>query len=345
MKSAFFYTLSLMGAFFAAWLTVRFLLPLFLPFLLGLLLALAAEPLVGLLSRRGVPRAVSAGIGVTMAFCFLGILLLLLGALVVRELAVVAGVLPDLEQAAQSGISLLQSWLLELAARTPKSIQPLLRENVSEFFSDGTALLEQAGRFVLGLAGGILSHVPDSALTLGTGVISAFLISAKLPKIRAWVDKTLPRERLKKLLAGIKRLRAVVGGWLMAQIKLIGVSFSILAAGFLLLRISNALVWAAVVALVDALPVLGTGTVLIPWAAVCFSQGDGPRAVGLVGLYGTISLTRSMLEPRLLGRHLGLDPLVTLMAIYAGYKLWGFPGMLLAPMLTVLALQLAPAKG
>lgn len=62
----------------------------------------------------------------------------------------------------------------------------------------------------------------------------------------------------------------------------------------------------------------------------------------MAGLYLTISLTRSMLEPRLLGRQLGLDPLVTLIALYAGFKLWGFPGMLLAPLLAVTATQLSP---
>lgn len=342
MKNGFSYAISVLGVFLGVWLGVRFLLPLFFPFLLGLLLALAAEPMVGFLHRKGAPRGLSAGIGVTTAFCFLAILLLLLGAFLVREIRMVAGVLPNLEEAAQSGLTLLQSWLLSLAAQTPESIQPLLEENVSSFFSDGTALLDQGVRFVLGLAGSILSQVPDSALTLGTAVISAFLFSAKLPKIRQWVDRRLPKERLRRLLSGAKNLRHAIGGWLAAQVKLMAVTFSLLAAGFLLLRVSYAPLWAVVVALVDALPVLGTGSVLVPWAVVCFLQGDGARAIGLLGLYLTITLTRSMLEPKLLGRQLGLDPLVTLMALYVGYKLWGFGGMILAPMLAVLAMQLAP---
>lgn len=337
-------TVSVLAVLLAVWLTARLLLPLFFPFLLGLLLALAAEPMVSFLHNRRVPRVVSAGIGVSMAFCFLALLVMLLCAFLLRELRMAARVLPDLEDTAKSGISLLQSWLLELASHTPEGVQGLLRDNVTSFFSNGTQLLDQAIRYVLGLAGSFLGHIPDSALSLGTAVISSFLISVRLPKIRAWLKQRLPREKLCPTLAALKRMKSAVGGWLLAQLKLMGVTFTILTLGFVLLRIAYAPLWALAVSFVDALPVLGTGTVLIPWALICFLREDGARAVGLLGIYAVISLTRSMLEPRLVGRHLGLDPLVTLMALYAGYKLWGIGGMILAPLLTVTVLQAIPGR-
>lgn len=344
MRSSFLHALRLLGAFGAAWLLLRFLLPLFLPFVLGFALALAAEPVAGFLCRRGAPRALGAGIGVTTTFCLLAIVVLFLGALLLQELRFLAGVLPDLEQAARSGLTLLQQWGLSLADRLPGSVRPLVEENLAAAFSDGTALVDQGVRFLLGLAGSLLTQVPDGALSFGTGMISAYLISAKLPKLRRWLREKLPRDRLAKLLAGAKSLRQAVGGWLQAQLKLMGVTLALLTAGLLLLRVRYGAFWAVGIALVDALPVLGTGTVLIPWAVVCFLQGSVPRGIGLLGLYLTVSLTRSMLEPRLLGRHLGLDPLVTLMAIYVGFQLWGFTGMVLAPVLAVTAAQLTPEK-
>ncbi len=335
--------LSLLTVFFAVWLALRFLFPLFSPFLLGFLLALAAEPLVSLLHRRlRLPRAVSAGIGVSMTFCFFAALLLLLCAFLVRELGLLAGVLPNLEQTARSGISLLEGWLLDLSSHTPQSVQPLLKENVSALFSDGTALLNKALRFCLGIAGNLFSHVPDSALSLGTAVISGFMISAKLPKMKAWLLRRLPREKLRPLLDTVKRMKAALLGWLLAQCKLMGTTLTILLLGFLLLRIPYAPLWAIGISLVDALPVLGTGTILLPWAFVCFLQDDIARTIGLLGIYTVITLIRSALEPRLLGRHLGLDPLVTLIALYAGYKLWGIGGMILSPLLAVTAIQLVP---
>ncbi len=341
VKAAFLY----LGIFLVFWLGIRYLLPLILPFLLGAGLALTAEPMVSFFCKRmRMPRPAAAGIGVSMAFCCIALLLLMAAAFLVRELGLLARVLPDLEDTALSGISSLQSWLLELASLTPPGIQPLLNQNVTDFFSDGTSLLNKAVGYVLSLAGGLLSHIPDSALGLGTAIISGFMISAKLPKIQRWITARLPRERLKPLLLALKRMRTAVGGWLMAQLKLMAMTFAILTAGLLILRIPYALLWALAISFIDALPVLGTGAVLLPWALVCLLQAETARAIGLVGIYVVITVTRSVLEPKLVGKQLGLDPLVTLMALYAGYKLWGIGGMLLAPLLTVTALQLVTGK-
>ena len=338
--------LSYLALFLGVWLGLRYVLPLFSPFLLGLGLALAAEPMVSFLNRRArVPRGVSAGIGVSMAFCFLAMVLLLICAFLVRQLRMLAGILPDLEGAAASGTRLLHSWLLELAGRMPQSVQPVLRENLSALFSDGAALVDGLLSWLVSLAGNLLSHIPDSALGLGTAVVSGFMISVKLPLIRQWLRRRLSGQRLKTLLAAGKRMRRAVTGWLMAQCKLMGVTFAILLGGLWLLKIPYAPAWAAGISLVDVLPVLGTGTVLLPWSLICLLQGEGVKALGLAGVYVIITLTRSMLEPKLLGRHLGLDPLVTLMAMYLGYQLWGVGGMLLAPVLAVAAAQLAPEAG
>lgn len=338
-------TLSLLGFFLAVWVGIRYFLPLSLPFLLGTGLALTAEPMVSFFCKRfHFPRPLSVGIGVTMAFVCIAILLLILCAFIVRELGVLAGIMPNLEDAARNGISTVQGWLLELTSHTPQSIRPLLSDNVNALFSDGTALLDRAAGYVLGLAGNLLSHIPDSALGLGTAVISGYMISAKLPKIRSWILKKLPREKLRPILAALGRMKSAISGWLVAQVKLMGVTLTILILGLVLLRIPYALLWALGICLVDAFPVLGTGTVLLPWALISFLRDDAARAIGLVGIYAIITLTRSILEPKLVGKQLGLDPLVTLMALYAGYKLWGIGGMILAPLLAVTAFQLVPEK-
>lgn len=343
MRSGTKNLLSVLFTCFLLWLSGKFLLPLCFPFLLGTGLALTAEPMVRLLCRRlHLPRSAAAGIGVTAAFLGLAMLFLLVLAVLVRELSVLAGILPDLTETARSGILLLRSWMLDLAGRSPQSIRPLLEENVAALFSGGTALLDKAFSYVLGLAGAILSHVPDSALTLGTAVISGFMISAKLPRIRRWIKAHFPWERLRPLLETLKGIRNAVGGWITAQLRLTGVTLVLLLLGMVILRVSYALLWAAGICLLDALPVLGTGTVLLPWGLICLLQGDRARALGLVGIYAVISLTRSVLEPRLVGKQLGLDPLVTLFALYAGYKIWGVGGMILSPLLAVTVVQLLP---
>lgn len=327
--------------FLVIWLGARYLLPIAMPFLLAGLLALIAEPLVRNLQQRfHLSRGAAAGIGVTIVLVLTVLLLLTLCALLIRQLGALAGVLPDLENATYDGLDSLESWLLSLVKRTPDGISPILSHGVEGIFSNSSALLDGFTSRLLNLATSILKALPDSALGLGTWVLAAFMISARLPKIRTFLLSRIPQVWQERYAPHLRTLKKSLLGWLLAQTKLVGITFAILTAGFFLLQIQHPLLWAAAVCLVDILPVLGTGTVLIPWSLVCFLQGDSLRAIGLLGVYATITLLRSVLEPRFVGKELGLDPLITLLAIYAGYRLWGLPGMLIAPILAVVVTQI-----
>ena len=144
-----------------------------------------------------------------------------------------------------------------------------------------------------------------------------------------------------KFFPRLRRIRHALWGWLKAQGKLCLICFGILLVGFWAIGIEQSLLWAAVIALIDAVPLLGTGTVLIPWAIVCLLQGQQLRAVGLLCIYAVALLSRSTLEPRLVGKNLGLDPLITLVSLYAGYRFWGVGGMLVSPLLCVIVKEAA----
>ena len=333
----------ILGCFLALWVGFRFFFPILLPFLLGGLLAFAAEPSVFFLSKK-LPRTAAACIGVTATLVLLGCVFFLAMALLVRELGVLAGALPNLEETATQGLSSLESFLLDLTHRTPPGVQPLISQAVTGLFSDGNAVMDRLTAWIPGVASKILGHIPGSAITLGTGILSAFMVSARLPRLKAWLRDFSNNSRLQKWLPLLRRVRHGLGGYLKAQLKLSALSFLIVLGGFLLLKIPYAPIWALFTALVDAIPVLGTGTVLIPWSLVCFLQGNHPQAIGLLGIYVVAFLARTILEPRLVGDQLGLDPLMTLAALYAGYRIWGIGGMLLSPLLCVTAMELMAAK-
>ena len=341
---------TLAGTFLLAWLGLKYLLPLALPFVLGIALALAAEPLVGLLSRRlHFPRGLAAGIGVTVSLVCLVSLLVLLGALLIRQLRAVTLVLPQLEQTTVSSLSTLETYLLKLSGKLPTMFREPVERTVEDFFSNGTVLVDQVAQRMPALAGAAFSHVPGSALTVGTGILSGFMLSARLPALRAWLAGRPFWGKLQTWRSAAAGLRSALGGWVKAQLKLTLLSFGIVTVGLMLLRVSYAPVWSALIALVDAIPVLGTGTVLLPWAFVCLVQGNGLRAVGLLAICLVAMGARSFLEPRLVGKQLGLDPLMTLVALYTGFRIWGVGGMLLAPLLCVAAGEVmkvrAPASG
>jgi len=333
--------LRLIGLILAFWLSARILLPFFLPLLLGGLIALAAEPMSGFLQGKcRLPRTAASGFGVSATLVFLMLVLIVSLALLLREAGALVAILPDLEQAASSGLSTLSQWVFSRIARLPSGIQGIARRGAEDLFSGGSQLLQQALRYAVSITGGFLTSVPNGALVLFTSLIAGYMISARLPGIRKRIRNAIPRERLEKLLGSLRRIRRALGCWLKAQLKLMGITWVILLLGLVLLRIPHAPVWAAAVALVDAFPILGTGTVLLPWSAICFLQGDSPRALGLLGIYGVVTLGRSVLEPKILGSQLGLDPLLTLTALYAGYRLWGLAGMIFAPVLAVAAMQI-----
>lgn len=326
-------------------LGIRYLLPLIFPFLLGSALALAAEPIVRFGCKKlRLPRSVAAGIGVSMSFAFLALVILMLAALVLRQLRTLAGILPDLENSIRGGMQSMSTWLLELADKAPGGVSAVLSRNINDFFSGGSALLDRIMGYLLHLASGILSQVPGRALSFGTAIIASFMISAKLPKLKAAVRSRLGGQKVQPIFDTLRRLRHTLGSWLKAQLKLSGITFAVATAGLMLLRITHAPLWAAMIAMVDAFPVLGTGAILVPWSLVSFLQGDRLLAFGLLGLYAAAAVTRTVLEPRLVGKQLGLDPLVTLIALYAGFKLFGLPGMILAPMLAVTVTQLMELK-
>lgn len=337
--------LRLVAVFAGLWLTVRYLLPIALPFILGTLVAMAAEPGVKFLQNQcRMRRGWASFLGITLIFVMLLAVLWVLGATVYRELSLVAGQLPGFFRGIGQSTEKIRQWAMELAARAPDGLSGALKQWVTNFFAGGTVLLERAASGVFTMAGNVMGEIPGGAMLIGTAVISSFMISGQLPALRIRVRRILGRQQLQKWQQALQRVKSTVGGWIKAQLKLSGVSFCIVGLGFLLLRISNPLFWAVIVALVDAVPLLGTGTILVPWALLALLRGDSIRALGLAGLYVTAMLVRSALEPKLVGRQLGINPLITLVALYTGYRLWGVGGMILAPILTVTAKQLADLR-
>ena len=137
----------------------------------------------------------------------------------------------------------------------------------------------------------------------------------------------------------LRRLRATLGGWVKTQVKLMGVTFLVLTAGLMILGVDYPVLLGLLISLIDALPVFGSGTVLIPWGLFVLLSGNSFLGVGLLCLYGAASLIRSALEPKMLGKQMGLDPLLTLLALYAGYRFFGILGMILFPIGAMLAKQ------
>lgn len=323
------------------WLSITYLLPVSLPFFLGAALALMAEPAVRLLSERlKLGRTAATAIGVTAVFLLTVAVLTLVLTFLMRQLRHVGDLFPQLEEGLAQAMAALRQWLLNLAPRMPDSIHAFIDHLAEDILSDSNTLFSELLSRLPQMATGFLGNLSEGLFGLITGIISGYMISIRLPKLRQWLQLKLPERWQSQYIPAIQGLKKRLGGWLLAELKLAGVAFGLLAVGLTLLRVEKPWMLAALITLVDAFPVLGVGTVLVPWSLLRLVQADYALGFGLLGLYAVIWLARSVLEPKFLGKELGLDPLVTLVCIYAGFRLWGLGGMLLSPILAMTITQI-----
>lgn len=316
-----------------SWLLLRFLWPVLLPFALGLIPAKAAERAIARLqSRLTMPRWAAVLLCVGLFYLLFFLLLWMLSSLLFRELEGFFHALPALAGSLTGPVHRLEAALLRLASRFPDGIGAALEQWTVEFFRSGAGLGTKLYDNVFALASALLRKMPDIALFFLTALLSGFMLAAELPQLQALWRKKAPKLWQEKWQLVLDKLKGTLLGWIKAQGKLMLITFLVLTAGFLILGLDYPLLFGSAIALIDALPVLGSGLILIPWSLLQFLAGNTFRGVGLLCVYGAAALIRTAMEPRLLGRQMGLDPLLTLLALYAGYHFFGILGMILFPM-------------
>ena len=325
---------------FAGPAVIRF----FSPVIVGWIIAQIANPPVQFLEkklhivRRHSSLAIMAGTIFLIALAGYGAVRWL-----IREAAVLAGRLPQYYQAMTDGFERigenLQGFVGRLSPETQKSITDITG-NLSDYL----------GRIAGGLGGGTMEVAGNAALSIPNLLISfifvllfAYFFMAERERIHK-IGRMLISENDRKHMGLIWRnLKTAVGGYFRAQFKIMGVVFILMLAGLLILRIDYAVLLALVISLLDFLPMLGTGTVLLPWAVYCALSGSLPRAAGLLILYGVTQFTRQMIQPKMVGDSVGIDTLTTLFLIFIGYRLNGIIGMVVAIPVGLILLQLYEA--
>ena len=322
------------------WLTAKILLPVGLPFLLGWMLAMLAAPATKRLSSHiRLPYALISFVCLTVLVVLILLLFWLLWQVVLQQLEHWGQRLPQLLTSLETPLDSLKDTLLLFAADLPDGLAVAAAEWVERLFDGSSLLASNASEWLLNLAGRIIGWVPDLFLFILAMVLSAYLFAAQAPTIHSFFRKRIPHTWLSKLKIVQNRLKLALGGYFKAQLRLSLITFCIVLIGLLSLKQKNALLLAVVIALIDALPIFGAGTILLPWGVVQLLRGAGGTALGLGLIYGASAISRAVLEPRFLGKQIGLPPLITLIALYSGYRFFGFVGMLLFPIAAMLGKQ------
>jgi len=328
------------GAVGLIWLAVRFLLPWAAPFILAWLIAAALEGPVGFLCRRGWKRGAASGL------CTLAALALLLWG----TAALLWEGLGKLSSFAREVPELMEAVTLRL-----RELEAMAYSHINAAPEGSAMFIEMAGSAITDALSTLPAHIskaavsfltktaqasPNTLLFIVTVSIGAYFISSSFPRVNAFLLGQLP-EKLRHRLQGLGAdLKSSFGGVIRSQLILMAMTFFELILAFWLLGVESILELAALTAIVDALPVFGTGAILLPWALCCLLLGDMGRGTGLIISWLVISVVRNLSQAKLMGDQIGLEPLASLISIYVGWRVWGVGGMLLFPILLVTLQQL-----
>ncbi len=326
-------TVTLIGGTIAVYLAFRYLLVLLLPFGIALGISLLIRPLAARLSARTkIPQAIWAAI---LLLVTVGGILFLLGVATQRLVLELEQLLERLlaDGDTLDPVGMLTDRIALLRRLEQSEGADSLRNMLAQMLS-GTASALSAE--IPAFLGRVITALPTVLLVVLITVIAGFYFSMDDGRIFHALTEHLPTRIRTRLPIWRTRLRRVSWGYLRAYLLLWGLTVVELFIGFAILRLDYAFLLALVIAFVDLLPIFGVGTVLIPWAIVALLQQNYFLGFGLVILYGVALILRQIIEPHLLGQSLGLHPLLTLFATYAGWQLFGFWGMLLAPFVALL---------
>lgn len=322
--------ISIVGIILIIWLGPK-LLGFFMPFVIGWIIAMIANPLVRFLEKRlKIVRKHSSAVIVVGVLAAIIVCAYLIIAKLVVEGVQFARDLPGMYHSAEAEIRLMMENISDLLRFLPKNIQNMLNglgNNLSEYI--GT-LISGFGVPTMEAAGNVAKNIPNILIQVLVTILSSYFFIADKDKLTERLHGIIPKSAKKSLDMLSAYLRNVVGGYFKAQFRIMGIVAVILFIGLLILDVDYAVLLAILIAILDFLPFFGTGTALIPWAVVKLFTGEYRMAVGLVITYLVSQLVRQLIQPKIVGDSMGLNPLQTLALMYIGFKFYGIAGMILA---------------
>ncbi|MCM1123511.1 MAG: sporulation integral membrane protein YtvI [Eubacterium sp.] len=322
-----------------------FLLPkcifFFMPFVIGWIISLIASPVVRFFEEKLKIRRKGASVIVIVAVLAAVILLVYaVGSKLVQEGISFVNELPVLWGSVMDEFSQIGENLEGVYNRLPKDMQDTLDSVGNEMGAYFGAIMEGVGTPTFEAVGNVAKQLPDIFLGVVMGILSAYFFVADKSYMSNIMKKYVP-DAIRYRVDLIRRsFRNAVGGYFKAQFKIECWIYLLLVVGLLALHVRYALLVAVGIAFLDFLPVFGTGTVMIPWAIIEILSKDYKMAVGLLIIWCVGQLVRQMIQPKIVGDSMGMEPIPTLFLLFIGYKAAGVLGMILAVPIGIIVMNL-----
>ena len=338
-------TIVVSGILLFSWFFFKYALGALVPFILAAAIAALITPLSDKLSQKmKIPRRLTAASMAILFFAILGFLAYFATHRLILELGELIDRLSAEPEIVSGALEIITDKLSSLGSRFGFLSQLSEFEAIENLGLDLDKLLSQAATSIMAsltgaipsAAAGLLSKVPEFLLFLAVLVISAFYFCTDREVISSALSSILP-DRWNASLPKIKsKISSSLRGYLKAYLLIMLMTFCEVFLGLSILGVNYAFIISLIVAFVDILPILGTGTVLIPWAVVSLLMSNYKLGIGLLIIYGLITVIRQIAEPKIVGSSLGLHPLATLASIYISVRFIGFIGIFIGPVIALL---------
>lgn len=326
---------------FILFLLIVWLLPkalvFFSPFVAGWIIALIAGPMVRFFEEKvKIKRKVGSAFVIIVVIALVVLLIYGLGAQLINQVVGLIGALPDMWAGMESDFSNIGRSLSVILERLPENMQMKLNDFITTIGGYLGDFFGKIGTPTIAAAGNFAKQLPAIFIGLIMALLSSYFFVAEREQINEWFRKHAPASIQEQYRIIRSSLVKSVGGYFKAQLKIEVWMYVLLLIGLGVLRVDYYALIALVIAFMDFLPFLGTGTVLIPWAVIRILTADYKVAIGLLIIWGGGQLARQLIQPKIVGDSMGVAPLPTLFLLYIGYKVGSVVGMIVAVPLGIL---------
>lgn len=309
----------------AVYLGLQYLLPISVPFIFGILVAWLV---IRISKKLNYPHKLFR---IALAFLVYGIIGLVIALLITKGVSLVTNLLKWIPQVYDSKllpfITLVYNWCMESIQMLNPTLRSTLVMVLESALSALKNLISTLSSAAVGLVSGIATGVPNLVLSLLAMIFSTVFVVGDYEQIYSFTQTYIP--------VGIRKIVTLVRSYLTDTLFVVIRSYTLimmltfveLSILFTVFGIQKAFLKAAVIAIFDIMPILGTGGIMIPWFVISFALGHTAQGLKLLVIYAIVTVVRNYVEPRIVGVQLGLHPIITLVSMFIGLRLFGFWGL------------------
>lgn len=319
-----------------------------MPFIIGFFIAYLLKPIANLISNAPRLKNKNKGVSIFVISFFyvsiVGALVLIiinLWDLIYNFLDLFPGIY---NQNIIPAISHANDWIISFINNLSPEIADLAADSFNNILNALTQLVSDLSKAVVLAITGFAQKIPIYFITLLFSIICSVLITIDYDNVSAFISRQLPNP-IRELLLDIKKiLVGTIFKMVKAYFILLFIAFIEMCIGFFILGIENAIPIAALIAILDIIPLIGIGGILVPWGIYQLILGNTTVGIGLIIIYLISYVLRNTLEPKIIGQQIGLSSLATIVAMFAGFRIFGFVGFIIAPVVAIIIKQLNDSK-